>query len=100
PNSGNKSDGRLAMQAQAVLPKVKFGFGSLNDFRLLARESVYGSGDHFTVLGTGIAKRFRIGHFTLSVSRFDMFTEGRTPFLFDDVELRQEWRPALSYHSK
>jgi hypothetical protein len=99
-DDGNKSGGRLALQGQAVLPVVKLGPVKLNDLRLMARQNFYDTGEAFTVMGTGIGKRFRVGHFGFAVNRFDQFTLGKTPFLFDDVELRQEWRPAVSYRSK
>jgi len=96
----SRDGSRFLIQAQAVRPVLALGPIRLNDLRVQARQSVYNSGDLFSVFGTGIGKRWRLGRFSVSVHRFDQFTQGRTPFLFDDVELSQEWRPALSYQSR
>ena len=100
PENRNVSGGRLQAQAQAVLPLLKVGPLSLNNLRLLARQSVYDHGDAYTLLGTGIGKRIKINNFTLGVDRFDQWTIGHTPFLFDRVELRGEWRPRIEYHTR
>ncbi len=96
---GDYEDTRGTVQGQAVLPYVKLGPLRLNDLRFMARQTYYGSGDAYSVLGTGIGKRVYFGNLRLSVQRFDQWTSGSTPFLFDAVELRQEWRPGLEYHT-
>ena len=100
PQSQSKNGFRGVLQAQAVKPVVKLGPLTLNDLRLLARGSIYDNGDRLAVLGTGIGKRYKLGRWELKLRRFDQWTSGRTPFLFDDVELRQEWRPQVEYHSR
>lgn len=96
-DSRSKWGARVKAQAQGVLPQVDLGPLRLNDLRLLARHTLYDTGDAFTVLGTGIGKRVRFGNLQLGIQRLDQFTTGSTPFMFDDVELRQEWRPRLEY---
>jgi hypothetical protein len=97
--SGTREGTRASIQAQAVLPLVKVGPISLNDLRLVARDSIYFNGQNHLILGTGIGKEFTLGKFQVGVDRFDQFTSGSTPFLFDDVELRHEWRPRFEYKS-
>lgn len=100
-NDGRSKNGaRFSVQGQAVLPLVKLGPVSLNDLRLLARNNTYDNGDNFSTLGFGIGKRVRLGKFEVRADYFHQFTMGSTPFLFDDVELRQEIRPALEYRSR
>ncbi len=96
-DSGNKQDTRVTAQAQAILPYVKVGPLVLNDLRLMARQNFYGNGDAFSVLGVGIGKQVRWKNLRLRVDRFDQSTVGRTPFLFDDLELQHEWRPGFEY---
>lgn len=100
PDSIGKDGARLSFQAQAVLPYVKLGPLSLNGLRLMARQNVYDTGDKFTVFGTGIGKHVRLGKFRVGVDRFDHYTVGSTPFLFDDLELKEEWRPRLEYSTR
>jgi hypothetical protein len=100
PDGESKFGGRLSMQVQGVLPVAKLGPLSLNNLRFLARQSIYDTGDHYQVFGTGIGKRFKLGHWRVGVERFDQFTAGSTPFLFDDVELKEEWRPQVEYHTR
>lgn len=100
-NSESKNGARGAIQGQAILPWVKMGPISLNDMRFMARQSIYDTGDEYTVLGTGIGKQVKVGkHVRLRVDRFDQWTGGESPFLFDTVELKQEWRPRFDYDSK
>lgn len=96
----SKSGGRLMAQAQALLPNVQLVKGiGLNDLRIMARQSYYDSGQAHFVLGTGIGKEFRSGNWRVGIDRFDQFSSGTTPFLFDDIELRREWRPRLEFKS-
>lgn len=97
PDSLSKNGGRVKFQVQGVEPTVNLGPLQLNDLRLMARQTLYDTGDAFTAFGTGIGKRVRFKNLQLGIQRLDMFTIGSTPFLFDDVELRQEWRPRLEY---
>jgi len=96
----SRNGSRLKAQAQAVLPLLKLGPVSLNGLRLMVRQNVYDTGEAFSVFGTGIGKHFRTGNWRFGVDRLDQFTAGTTPFLFDDVELRQEWRPRVEYHTR
>jgi len=96
-DSESKSGGRAKFQVQAVQPTVNLGPLKLNDLRLMARHTLYDTGDGFSVFGTGIGKKVRFKNLRLELQRLDMFTDGTTPFLFDDVELKQEWRPRLEY---
>lgn len=96
-DSLSKWGARVKAQAQGVLPQADIGPVRLNDLRFLVRQTFYDSGDAFTVFGTGIGKRVKFKNLQLGITRFDQFTSGSTPFLFDDVELRQEWRPRLEY---
>lgn len=96
----SKNGARAALQAQAVKPVMKLGPVTLNDVRFMARGSVYDTGDRFGLIGTGIGKRYKLGRWELKLRRFDQWTAGRTPFMFDDVELRQEWRPQVEYRSR
>jgi hypothetical protein len=98
-DSESKNDGRLSFQAQAILPRVRLGPVTLDDFRLLARQNLYAGGEHYTVLGAGIGKEVRLGDFTLRADYFRHAVAGDTPFLFDAVELREEIRPSLEYRS-
>jgi hypothetical protein len=96
-DSESKSGGRVKLQVQGVEPVVNLGPLRLNDLRLMARQTLYDNGEAFTVFGTGIGKKVRFKNLHLGVQRLDMFTVGTTPFLFDDVELKEEWRPRLEY---
>jgi lipopolysaccharide export system protein LptA len=100
PDAASKNGGRAMVQAQAVLPLVDLGFFHLNDLRLFARQSFYDNGDKFLTYGTGIGKKVRTGNFTFSLNRFDSFSSGSTPFYFDDLDLRHEWRPAFEYSTR
>lgn len=97
PDSESKSGGRVKLQVQGVEPTVNLGPLRLNDLRLMARQTLYDTGEAFTVFGTGIGKKVRFKNLRLGIQRLDMFTMGTTPFLFDDVELKEEWRPRLEY---
>lgn len=99
-DSVSKTGARLLTQGQGILPTLQLGPASLNDLRLMVRQNVYDDGHTFSVFGTGIGKRFHLGKFTLGVQRFDQWTVGSTPFLFDDIELREEWRPSLGFRSR
>jgi len=96
-DSLSKWGARLKAQVQGVLPQFDAGPIRLNDLRFLARQTVYDSGDALTVVGTGIGKRVKFGNLELGVLRLDQYTSGSSPFVFDDLELRQEWRPRLEY---
>ncbi|MGV3721394.1 MAG: hypothetical protein ACO1SX_10845 [Actinomycetota bacterium] len=98
-DSRSKWGARVKAQAQGVLPQADLGPIRLNDLRFMARQTFYDSGDAFTVLGTGIGKRVKFKNLQLGIMRLDQYTSGSTPFLFDDVELRQEWRPRLEYNT-
>ncbi len=100
PNSRSKDGARLRMEGVGVLPTVKLGPIELNNLKLMARGSTYDTGEVFGAFGTGIGKRFRLGHWLFEINRFDQFRAGETPFLFDSVELTQEWRPRLQYTSR
>jgi len=100
PDGRSKDGGRLSVQGQAVLPRVKLGPISLNDLRFFARQSFYDTGDQFLTLGSGIGKEVRFGNWKLRVDRFDTYSSGSTPFLFDDVDLRHEWRPRVEYQTR
>lgn len=99
-DSESKNGARITAQGQAVLPTVDLGFLHLNDLRLLARHNRYDTGEDYTLLGVGIGKRVRAGNWRFSLHRFDQVDIGRTPFLFDDVELTQEWRPRVAFASR
>lgn len=99
PATESQFGSRLRVQLQAGLPLVDLGPIHLNDLRLMLRQTFYDNGDDLGVAGVGIGKRVRAGKFTLSLHRFDQWTEGASPFLFDHVELRQEWRPKIEYRS-
>lgn len=100
PDSVSKNGGRFLVQGQAILPLVKLGPVSLNDLRLMARDSVYDNGDNFFTYGFGIGKRVRFGNWQIRADYFQNFSEGKTPFLFDDIELRKEIRPALDFTTR
>jgi hypothetical protein len=99
PDGRSQNGGRLVVQGQAVLPVVKLGPIGLNDLRLFARQSIYDNEDTFFSAGTGIGKEVRTGHWSFRLDRFDTYTSGKTPFLFDDIELRHEWRPKIEFSS-
>ncbi|MFN3651242.1 MAG: hypothetical protein ACK47B_16825 [Armatimonadota bacterium] len=99
-DSESKDGFRATLQAQGILPRVKLGPLELNDLRLLARQHLYDTGQAYTVFGTGIGKQWRFGNWRFRIDRFDQFTMGSTPFLFDDVELRQEWRPQITFETR
>lgn len=101
PGNITHDGSRLQAQAQALLPLLKLGPLKLNGLRFMARQSIYDRGDGYTLLGTGIGKKFRVGpNFTVGLERFDQWTSGHTPFLFDEAELRDEWRPRIEYHTR
>lgn len=100
PDGVSKNGARFLIQGQAVLPLVKLGPISLNDLRLIARESLYDTGDNFLTYGFGIGKRVRFGNWELRADYFRNFSSGSTPFLFDDIELRQEVRPRLQFRTR
>lgn len=99
-DSLSKNGARVKLQVQGVEPTVNVGPLRLNDLRLMARQTLYDTGEAFTVFGTGIGKKVRFKNLRLGIQRLDMFTMGSTPFLFDDVELSQEWRPRLDYTTR
>ncbi len=97
----SRSGGRIQVQGQALLPYVKLGRRiTLNDLRLLARQSVYDNGSTHLLAGVGIGKLYKFGNWRAGVDRFNQYTSGSTPFSFDDVELREEWRPRLEFQSR
>lgn len=98
-DSMSKNGGRARLQVQGVLPKVDLGRASLNGLRLLARQTFYDNGEKLMVLGTGIGKQVRTGKWIFRADRFDQWTFGSTPFLFDDLELAREWRPKVEYQT-
>jgi len=100
PDAASKNGARALIQAQAVLPLVQVGPLRLNDLRLFARQSYYDNGDAYATYGTGIGKKVRWGNFQFQINRFDMFSSGQTPFFFDDLDLRHEWRPEFSYQTR
>ncbi|MBM3457043.1 MAG: hypothetical protein FJX77_00705 [Armatimonadetes bacterium] len=100
-DSTSRSGGRIQFQAQALLPYVKLARNiTLNDLRLFGRQSVYDNNSAHAVLGVGIGKTFKLGNWRFGVDRYDQYTSGRTPFLFDDVELRNEWRPRFEFKTR
>lgn len=96
----SKSGGRVRLQGQVVQPVVRLGGLSLNGLRFFARQTYYDTGQQFGVAGVGIGKQIRTGLWTFRADRFDQWTFGSTPFRFDDVELRSEWRPRIEYQSR
>jgi hypothetical protein len=99
-DGADKSGGRLTLQGQAVLPQVSLGPARLDGLRFMLRQHLYGTGDSYAVFGAGVGKHYRFGPWTVGISRFSQMTNGSTPFLFDDVELRQEWRPTAEYRTR
>jgi hypothetical protein len=90
---------RALLQGQAVLPLVKLGPISLNDLRFIARGSTYDTGDTFATYGFGIGKKFEFGNWMVRADYYKNFTAGSTPFLFDDVELKEEVRPRIRFRT-
>jgi hypothetical protein len=93
PGNLNANGSRLMMQAQVARARLRLGPIMLDSLRLLLRQSLYDTGDSFTVAGAGIGKHWKLGPLRLSIERLNSYTIGHTPFLFDNVELNSEWRP-------
>lgn len=97
PKNVNLTGSRAILQAQAVRPRVRVGSVPLQRLRVMVRQSLYNTGDAYSVAGFGIGKDWKLGKLTTGIDHFESYTAGRTPFLFDQVELRTEWRPRLEY---
>jgi hypothetical protein len=89
-------DGRLVLAG----PTLRIGGVRLADPRLLVRGAVYGGGEQMGLLGVGLGDAWKVGRdVTLRLERYAHRTAGHSPFLFDEVEIRDEWRPAVVIHS-
>ncbi len=94
PENVKEEGSRVLLQAQAARPRLRLSDGvSLDNLRVMIRQSFYSSGDRYTVAGMGIGKHWKLGPLTAGVERLSHATEGRSPFLFDEVEIEEEWRP-------
>lgn len=100
PEADDSEGARLRLQAQVGRAEVAIGPITLDRLRLLARQSFYDDGRRHSVLGIGVGKFWRLGHLRIGAERLSHLTGGTTPFLFDDVELRDEWRPELSWNGR
>jgi hypothetical protein len=89
-------DGRLIFAG----PALRVGGVRLAEPRLLARGALYGSGDHLLLLGVGLERSWKIGRdVSLRLERFAHVSTGHSRFLFDEIEIRNEWRPRAEIRS-
>lgn len=93
PDNVNRDGTRTVLAGTAVRPRLDLGPVQFERLRALLRQSFYGSGEAYTVGGWGIGKDWKLGHLKLGIDHFENYTGGESPFLFDKVEIRTEWRP-------
>jgi hypothetical protein len=99
PDNVDVDGGRFLLQGQVARPAVRVAGVRFQSLRLLAREALYDTGDSYTVVGAGIGKGWKLGPLSVGVERLSQYTLGSTPFLFDRVEIRNEWRPRAELKS-
>lgn len=91
----NRQGGRIDVRALVSRRRPKIGPFHLSSIRLLARTSVYTTGDRFNLIGLGVGDAWRLSpNLRVSLHRFLQATDGSTPFQFDAPDLLREWRPA------
>jgi lipopolysaccharide export system protein LptA len=92
------SHGRLDLRATAARSGLRIAGLSLPVLQLFARHSLYDDGHSYNVFGVGARQEWRIGdHWSTGLRAFLHQTSGQSAFLFDQVEIRNELQPALSY---
>jgi hypothetical protein len=93
---GLRLDGRALFSG----PSIPVGGIRVLAPRVLARAAVYSGGDYLLLLGLGAEISGRIGRdVTLRLERFTHWQGGESRFLFDAVEIRDEWRPHVAIRS-
>lgn len=97
PQNVNLTGSRALFQVQAAKPGLRIGPVRFDALRMLFRQSVYNTGDAFSVFGAGISKSWKLGPVTAGLERIGHVTAGTTPFLFDSLEIPAEWRPTANY---
>jgi hypothetical protein len=93
PQNVNRDGSRMLLQGQLVRPRLRLGALSLESLRLMLRGSAYDTGSTYGVSGFGIRKTAKVGPLTFAVEQLSQYTAGQTPFLFDAIELNNEFRP-------
>jgi hypothetical protein len=89
-------DGRLLFAG----PALRVGGVRLAEPRVLARGALYGGGNHLLLLGVGLERSWKLGRdLSVRLERFAHVSTGRSPFLFDEIEIRNEWRPHAEIRS-
>lgn len=92
------SHGRLDLRATASRSGLRIAGLSLPVLQLFARHSFYDDGSSYNVFGAAAQQQWQMGaHWSSALRAFFHQTGGRTPFSFDQVEIRTELQPALSY---
>jgi hypothetical protein len=95
-DSGDREGSRLQAQVSAWKPDLQLGPIRLDSARVLLRQSLYDTGDTYFAAGLGLRKEWRLAQgLEFRLQRLDYVTGGDTPFAFDEVELRHEWRPGV-----
>jgi hypothetical protein len=93
-----RSGVRLDARATASRSGLRLFGVSLPVIHLFARRSFYDAGDNYGVLGAAMGQDWRLGrHWSGRLRAFLHSTQGRTPFEFDLVEVRNELQPGVSY---
>jgi len=90
---GLRLDGRALFSG----PSIPVGGLRVRAPRVLARAAVYSGGDHLLLLGVGAEIAGRIGRdVSVRLERFSHWQSGESHFLFDTLEIRDEWRPHVT----
>jgi hypothetical protein len=95
-----ESDFRLDARGLLAGPTLRVGGVRLVQPRVLIRGALYGGGEHLLLLGVGLERSWRFGRdVSLRLQQFSHWRSGDSRFLFDEVEIRNEWRPLVEIRS-
>jgi hypothetical protein len=90
--------GRLDFRATGSRAGLRIAGLSLPVLQLFLRQSYYGEGSAYSVVGVGARREWRLtDHWSSGLQSFAHYTSGQTPFQWDQVEIRNELQPAFTY---
>jgi hypothetical protein len=93
--------GRLDLRATASRSGLRIAGLSLPVLQLFARHSLYDDRSSYNVFGVAARQEWRVTeHWSSALQAFLHQTGGQTPFHFDQVEIRTELQPGLSYQAR
>ena len=92
------SHARLDLRATASRAGLRIAGLPLPVLQLFVRQALYDDGHAFNVFGLAARQEWHLGmHWSTGLHAFLHQTSEQTPFRFDQVEIRTELQPALSY---